>query len=43
MFYQTYQYVSNCYFDFQKDVLKQVDWKAWLYTPGLPPVNMIDW
>ncbi|KAJ7352909.1 Leukotriene A-4 hydrolase [Desmophyllum pertusum] len=31
------------YFHDKKDVLKQVDWKAWLYTPGLPPVNMIDW
>lgn len=31
------------YFHDKKDVLKQVDWKAWLYNPGMPPVNVIDW
>lgn len=31
------------YFHDKKDILKQVDWEAWLHKPGLPPVNMIDW
>ena len=31
------------HFYLQKDVLKQVEWKAWLHKPGLPPVNMIEW
>lgn len=31
------------YFHDKKDVLKQVDWKAWLYTPGMPPVDVINW
>ncbi|XP_066014580.1 leukotriene A-4 hydrolase [Pocillopora verrucosa] len=30
------------YFHDKKDILKQVDWEAWLHKPGLPPVNMID-
>ncbi|XP_054717226.1 leukotriene A-4 hydrolase-like [Uloborus diversus] len=29
-----YKYFSN-----QKDVLDKVDWNAWLYTPGMPPVK----
>lgn len=31
------------YFQDKKDILKQVEWKAWLHEPGLPPVNMIEW
>ena len=36
-------FVTSLTFNMQKDVLKQVDWKAWLYTPGMPPVDVIKW
>ena len=35
-------FVTSLTFNMQKDVLKQVDWKAWLYTPGMPPVDVIN-
>ena len=28
------------YFSDKKDILDQVDWENWLYTPGMPPVNL---
>ena len=36
-------FVTSLTFNMQKDVLKQVDWKGWLYTPGMPPVDVINW
>ena len=36
-------FVTSLTFNMQKDALKQVDWKAWLYTPGMPPVDVIKW
>ncbi|XP_031566571.1 leukotriene A-4 hydrolase-like [Actinia tenebrosa] len=30
------------YFKDKADVLESVDWDAWLYKPGMPPVNMIE-
>ena len=36
-------FVTSLAFNMQKDVLKQVDWEAWLYTPGMPPVDVINW
>lgn len=50
---ETYQYQTvttsewkaylEGYFHDKKDVLNQVDWDAWLYEPGIPPVDVINW
>ncbi|GEQ67711.1 hypothetical protein JCM33374_g1376 [Metschnikowia sp. JCM 33374] len=37
----TYQFLDTLYeyFDDQKAKLDQIDWQAWLYEPGMPPVE----
>ncbi|CCE62802.1 hypothetical protein TPHA_0D01620 [Tetrapisispora phaffii CBS 4417] len=35
----TYQFLDTLFdfFEHKRDVLENVDWKTWLYTPGMPP------
>lgn len=35
----TYQFVDELYLFFDKSLLDTIDWDAWLYTPGMPPVK----
>ncbi|ORY07969.1 leukotriene A-4 hydrol [Basidiobolus meristosporus CBS 931.73] len=34
-----YQYMEKTHGQEKVDLLNQVDWKAWLHTPGMPPVE----
>lgn len=40
----TYQFLDTLYgfYSDKKDVLDTIDWKTWLYTPGMPPQPKFD-
>lgn len=35
----TYQFIDCLYEFFDKELLDKIDWKTWLFEPGLPPVK----